>query len=537
MQELNSSQSMGNNGSGGGGIGSVGPNPNSSLGGSNGSQSDIRESPKIMLTGSMSQQQQQQQAQQQQSQQQQQSAKPKPSFRCDVCSYETSVARNLRIHMTSEKHTHNMAVLQNNIKHLQALSFLQSQNIGQLPNMPALPSLGGSIPNLAAAAAAGSMPNLGQALGANMQNFLPEAALADLAYNQALMIQLLHQNSGGMSGATVGGGAQPAAGTAGGTVSPMSAVAAAAAAQAASSNNTNATPTSGSIESDHGLNPDSFEPPIEPNCRPCHLFSCLVCAGFNTNSIEELNSHLLVDRSRTCNADIMKVVNNNYICLLCSYKTNLKANFQLHSKTDKHIQKLNYINHIKEGGERNHYKLNYNSNNSVQLKCNSCDYYTNSIQKLNLHTQNMRHENAKIIFQHLVYALQSGVTEQSNDAHDAEMEQMHGGAHHLSGALGTSGGGMVSTTHLNNSGSSTSSSTAGGSKVLLCQLCNYKAPHVLGMVQHVKSMRHVQIEQIICLQRRSENLDSLELADVFKIVTDNGKYNIHISLYSVFVFF
>lgn len=48
-------------------------------------------------------------------------SKPKPSFRCDVCSYETSVARNLRIHMTSEKHTHNMAVLQNNIKHLQVL--------------------------------------------------------------------------------------------------------------------------------------------------------------------------------------------------------------------------------------------------------------------------------------------------------------------------------------------------------------------------------------------------------------------------------
>lgn len=36
------------------------------------------------------------------------SNKPKASFRCGVCSYETSVARNLRIHWTSEKHTHNM---------------------------------------------------------------------------------------------------------------------------------------------------------------------------------------------------------------------------------------------------------------------------------------------------------------------------------------------------------------------------------------------------------------------------------------------
>ncbi|XP_077424462.1 zinc finger homeobox protein 3-like [Vanacampus margaritifer] len=33
-------------------------------------------------------------------------------WRCDVCDYETSIARNLRIHTTSEKHTHNMMRLQ-----------------------------------------------------------------------------------------------------------------------------------------------------------------------------------------------------------------------------------------------------------------------------------------------------------------------------------------------------------------------------------------------------------------------------------------
>ncbi|GIY95107.1 zinc finger homeobox protein 3 [Caerostris extrusa] len=30
-------------------------------------------------------------------------SKPKATWRCDVCNYETNVARNLRIHMTSEK--------------------------------------------------------------------------------------------------------------------------------------------------------------------------------------------------------------------------------------------------------------------------------------------------------------------------------------------------------------------------------------------------------------------------------------------------
>ncbi|KAJ3596643.1 hypothetical protein NHX12_003047, partial [Muraenolepis orangiensis] len=49
--------------------------------------------------------------QQQQQQQQQQQALGK-RWRCDVCDYETSIARNLRIHTTSEKHTHNMLRLQ-----------------------------------------------------------------------------------------------------------------------------------------------------------------------------------------------------------------------------------------------------------------------------------------------------------------------------------------------------------------------------------------------------------------------------------------
>ncbi|KAK3548277.1 hypothetical protein QTP70_007347 [Hemibagrus guttatus] len=55
-----------------------------------------------------------------------QTASPSPSkvqgrasWRCEVCDYETNVARNLRIHMTSEKHTHNMLLLQQNLAHMQ----------------------------------------------------------------------------------------------------------------------------------------------------------------------------------------------------------------------------------------------------------------------------------------------------------------------------------------------------------------------------------------------------------------------------------
>lgn len=511
MQELNSTQNIN----------------------SNSGAAEIRESPKIILPNM-----------------QQQSTKPKPSFRCDVCSYETSVARNLRIHMTSEKHTHNMAVLQNNIKHLQALSFLQSQNIGQLPNMT---TLGQTMPSLTGAQQ--QLPNIGQSLQnlPNIQNFLPEAALADLAYNQALMIQLLHQNSGtglsnnsangisassGVSGQTaISGCGSGNSGTGG--VSPMSVTGA---------NTTNISCSGGPLESDQGLNPESFEPPIEPDTRPNFIFSCLVCACFNTSNIEELNQHLLIDRSRMCNSDIMLIINSNYICRLCNYKTNLKANYQLHSKTDKHIQKLNYINHIKEGGIKNEYKLKYNSNNSVQLKCNCCDYYTNSIQKLNLHSQNMRHENSKIIFNHLVHALTSAefmniTNDVSHESGIATDNLLSGNVECDNNTVNLSAGSLpttsitkisspVSTTVASKSGSVNASSSTSNTgvktnnslnKFLLCQLCNYKAPHTLGMIQHVKSLRHIQIEQIICLQRRSENLDSIELTDVFKVISDNGK--------------
>ncbi|XP_059609859.1 zinc finger protein 2 isoform X2 [Phlebotomus argentipes] len=343
-------------------------------------------------------------------------SKPKPSFRCDVCSYETSVARNLRIHMTSEKHTHNMAVLQNNIKHLQALSIIQhSQNMGQA-TMPMTQNMPGSI-----------------------QNFLPEAALADIAYNQALMIQLLQQ----------AGGSAPTS-QASGRVSPN--------------------PTLGLNcnipEQDVGMNPETFEPPFDIDVRPMHLFTCLVCTTFSTNSLDDLNGHLLADRTRTPGADVMLILGSNYICRLCNYKTNLKANFQLHSKTDKHLQKVAYMNHLREGGTTNEYKLKYSGTSVVQLKCNACDYYTNSIQKLSLHCQHMRHDAQKLVFQYILSLLE---TEDNPTA-------FH------------------------------------------CQLCNIVVPHTLALMQHVKSLRHMQIEQIVSLQRRSDGFEGLSLAAIYKLV-------------------
>lgn len=169
---------------------------------------------------------------------------------------------------------------------------------------------------------------------------LPGAALADLAYNQALLIQLLHSNSVGAS---------PPAG-----FLPMIQQQQQ---QTAQTNQQNPMHFQQQIngtnnqEIDQGLNPDTLEPPFEQDFNPTYHFSCLICSNFNSNDLDELNNHINEDRSRLSFPQefIVVVNNNNYTCRLCCYKTHLKANCQLHCKTDKHLQRVNFANHIKQG--------------------------------------------------------------------------------------------------------------------------------------------------------------------------------------------
>jgi len=189
-----------------------------------------------------------------------------------------------------------------------------------------------------------------------------EAALADMAYNQALLIQMMT----------------------GGQLPPH-------------------IPPELAPHMDLGLNPDTMEPPPEPpDPNPSHLFMCCVCTSYNTDSLESLSHHLTQDRTKLRESEILVLVAGNYMCKLCSYKTQLKANFQLHCKTDKHLQRLQHVNHIKEGGPRNEWKLKYLSmSNPIQVRCNACDYYTNSAHKLQLHAAHQRHEISVLIFRHV----------------------------------------------------------------------------------------------------------------------------------------
>uniref|UniRef100_A0A1B0FE92 C2H2-type domain-containing protein n=1 Tax=Glossina morsitans morsitans TaxID=37546 RepID=A0A1B0FE92_GLOMM len=482
-------------------------------------------------------------------------ATTKPSFRCDICSYETSVARNLRIHMTSEKHTHNLTVLQNNIKHIHAFTVLQQQQQQQQQQQSSC--------------------------------FIPEIALADLAYNQALMIQFLHQNAA-IAASQCQSSLMPSPALPTSSKGSLQIV----------SNNHNATlskpqeispiinelqqspfstkpPCTELGSSDGSMTMES--PPYIPDPWPTRLYSCLVCSNFNTNNLDELNQHLLVDRSRqpvigglTPNvitgtadpyatpsptdvpnisssggssaittasvnvasastvlvSDIMVIQNNNYICRLCNYKTNLKANFQLHSKTDKHLQKLSFINHVREGGKRNEHKLKFYQqqqqqigSNSVQIKCNCCDFYTNSIQKLSLHTQHMRHDAMLLIFKHL----NSLIYEQQKHRQQQEKKQQEQRIYSRSNSRENESY-KSSSPSLKSTSAITSTAAAGSlpdapatQNILCCQVCNFSALSLLEMLQHVKSLRHLQVEQFACLQRRSEQLEKLSVGEMFKL--------------------
>ena len=119
----------------------------------------------------------------------------------------------------------------------------------------------------------------------------------------------------------------------------------------------------------------------------------------------EVRGSTALDRSMEGEGEVQLLLGGTHICKLCSYKTNLKANFQLHCKTDKHLARLSLYNHIREGGPANEWKLSMlTGTNPTQLRCQACDYNTNSLHKLQSHSHTQSHEVSVILFSHLCQA-------------------------------------------------------------------------------------------------------------------------------------
>ncbi|MGH0141223.1 UNVERIFIED_CONTAM: hypothetical protein FKN15_072800 [Acipenser sinensis] len=341
--------------------------------------------------------------------------KSKPMWRCEVCDYETNVARNLRIHMTSEKHMHNMMLLQQN------MSQMQHGRLG----LGALPS-----PSEAELYQYYLTQNMNLPPGLKM-----DSSGADTQY--LLGGFQLDPNMAALAPALVG------------SEIPM-----------------DMRLGGGQLVSEELMSlGESLSQSSDPSLK---LFQCAVCNRFTTDNLEMLGLHMGTERSLP-EEEWHAVVGDSHQCKLCRYTTQLKANFQLHCKTDKHVQKYQLVAHIKEGGKGNEWRLKCVAiGNPVHLKCNACDYYTNSLEKLRLHTVNSRHEASLKLYKHL-------------QQHDSSVE--------------------------------------GEACYYHCLLCNYSTKAKLNLIQHVRSMKHQRSESLRKLQRLQKGLpeEEEELGTIFTI--------------------
>lgn len=407
----------------------------------------------------------------------------KPLWRCDICKYDTNLPRNLRIHMTSEKHTNNMLLVQQNVKQMQQLSALQGAASLDSSAQAMLQQLN---PNLLAALAAA---NNGQA-GNQLQQAANQSAdqmsaeqLADLTYNQALLLM-----SGQQANPQMGNQLKAPANNQQPTVTPKQ------------------LPNEllQLLPSDKQAIVDLEHP--DPSLRMdyvdydehhCRVFQCMVCAVFTCDTVEQLAAHVQVDRSKLRENEVLSASNGQFHCDICDYNTSLKANFQLHCQTEKHTERLKKVNHIKEGGQSNKWKLKYVIvSNSTQLRCNLCDYYTNSLHKLQLHVSNARHEASTRVFLHLK------VGDQLLRASDNEIQRT----------------------------------------AFCCEPCSLSHPTIFALLHHLNSARHVQSENFRQIKLQMEisqgkltmkTLDE-EIRELFTVKPDFERHEGECTLFASF---
>nr|XP_018865176.2 zinc finger homeobox protein 2 isoform X2 [Gorilla gorilla gorilla] len=263
--------------------------------------------------------------------------KTKSSWQCKVCSYETNISRNLRIHMTSEKHMQNVLMLH------------QGLPLGLPPGLmgPGPPPPPGATPT--------SPPELFQYFGPQALG-QPQTPLAGsgLRPDKPREAQLL-------------------------------------------------------LNGFHHLGAPARKFPTSDDSLSLKVFRCLVCQAFSTDNLELLLYHCSIGRSLP-EAEWKEVAGDTHRCKLCCYGTQLKANFQLHLKTDKHAQKYQLAAHLREGGGAmgtpSPVSLGdgapYGSVSPLHLRCNICDFESNSKEKMQLHARGAAHEENSQIYKFLL---------------------------------------------------------------------------------------------------------------------------------------
>lgn len=296
-------------------------------------------------------------------------AKIKASWRCEICNYETNVARNLRIHMTSEKHAHNQMVMrQGGSVNSGSLSGKQQTTMDEFQN--------GSTPgnNAGEAASQGLIKEQGafnQKLPGHNPwgSFLPFSPFDMPMFGLPVSMDIGHSLK----------------------------------------NQANLVSDQKSFQNSPNVGDKSDL--LRPSTLLDHsyqVFQCATCCNFGTDNLEDLHHHEQLDRTTGgSDKEGIILVGGTYICTLCQYKSNLKANFQLHCKTDKHLQRLQLIIHVREGGPENEWRhmqmgATGGGHHLVTVRCNACDFGTNSVYKLQVHASDPEHATNVAVFFDLI---------------------------------------------------------------------------------------------------------------------------------------
>ncbi|OAF69732.1 hypothetical protein A3Q56_02511 [Intoshia linei] len=138
---------------------------------------------------------------------------------------------------------------------------------------------------------------------------------------------------------------------------------------------------------------------------PNYIYQCMMCAKFTTNSIKEINDHLLAYRFNPKSLEMSTTVtflDKNYICLLCNYKSTLKANFHLHCDTDKHQHRCSVTKHIMETGLNLTDVLeNCNLTQVMSIQCIPCNIVFSTLIILNSHIMSEAHQSTVAIYAYM----------------------------------------------------------------------------------------------------------------------------------------
>uniref|UniRef100_A0A182ITJ6 C2H2-type domain-containing protein n=1 Tax=Anopheles atroparvus TaxID=41427 RepID=A0A182ITJ6_ANOAO len=274
--------------------------------------------------------------------------RPKSFFKCDICNYDTNIARNLRIHMTSEKHISNLNSFQssfNQLKSLQSLSqsdnldYLSAINLNTLKEDSPMARVDEYTAAAAAAAAVAAVASGGGSGNSNSSSSclkplsMPSSPFAGTPLETVVTPDSLFLN-------------QP---------SPFSGAGSEAGTERDYHHQHHHNNQQHQLDEDK--NPLHFEPPIRLSLDPSTYYSCLVCADFETNNLEELKRHVIKDRSSGA-LDTILLAGGGQECLLCGQRVHERpADLDRHLKSEQHLKRLDLLVHLLEGRDKSAAKL------------------------------------------------------------------------------------------------------------------------------------------------------------------------------------